>query len=221
MSETPLTDFFPPPPDGKVPLKANVFEAARQGNTQLLPLFPYAGPGDIVPCSAALASDGSKHYIGYFIHTNAVDEVAVTFGGAGRMRTGDVFVGPKTHGVGGDSDSAFFAVMTITQRQCEAGEQPEAITFQCERCNTELFKYAFNAAEAEDGAQSALAPFPTAQGTLDAALAYNASEDVRTCKSCGHVNPLFPHQIWGWQHYMFRTDITQKAWNTLAEAARS
>ena len=43
----------------KVPMKVNAFDFIRGANTQLLPLFPYPGPGAIVPCCAAFESDGS------------------------------------------------------------------------------------------------------------------------------------------------------------------
>src|SRR5580658_848549 len=86
----------------KEPMKVNVFEMARRGNTQLLPLFPYVGPGDIVPCSSAFKNDGSgQHRIGYFVHTNCVDEVAVVMGGEGRRRTGAWSGGPKSQAAAG------------------------------------------------------------------------------------------------------------------------
>jgi hypothetical protein len=88
----------------KEPMKVNAFEMARRGNRQLLPLFPYTGPGDIVPCCAALKSDGRGGSIGHFVHTNDVDEVAVLLGGDGARRTGDVFVVSRSHGVGDESD---------------------------------------------------------------------------------------------------------------------
>src|SRR5213595_411819 len=117
-----------PPPSGRAPLKENVFFVARSAASSLNPLFPYLDAGSIIPCTASFRSGPGAPAIGYFHHSNHVDEVAVVFGSTGDMRTGDVFVGAKKHGVGGwGSNSEFFSVMAITQRQVEHGPQPETI----------------------------------------------------------------------------------------------
>lgn len=200
----------------KVPLKVNAFELVRGSNSQLLPLFPYTGPGAIVPCSAAFESDGSGTHIGYFLHENTVDEVAVTMGSNGRVRTGDVAVGSRLHGVGGDSSEPFFAVMVITQRQLEDGAQEEAISFQCEQCNAILHHHPFSESA---GGEGEFAGLPTIMGSEAAALGFNASEEVRTCKECGHVSQPFPLYIWGWSNYVRNTRVVTKASKLLAEAA--
>jgi hypothetical protein len=202
----------------KEPLKVNVFEMARRGNTQLLPLFPYIGPGDIVPCCAVFKNDGSgQHRIGYFVHTNCVDEIALVMGGEGRRRTGDVFVGPRSHGVGGDVTTPFFAVSVITQRQLEQGDQPEAQIFQCEKCNTDVFKHEWG-----NGDDAALcAPLlPTVRGSLEATEAWNASAERRRCPKCAHENPPFPLQMWGWGQHVRATQITEQARKALEQAGR-
>jgi len=203
----------------KDPMKVNVFEMARRGNTQLLPLFPYLGPGDIVPCCAAFMSDGSSgQHRGYFVHTNCVDEVAVVVGGEGRGKTGDVFVGPRIHGVGGDSTTPFYTVNVITQRQLEQGDQLEAHTFQCEKCNAEVFRYAWG-----DGDYAALRSpvLPTVCGSFEACEAWNASAERRRCPKCAHENPPFPAQLWGWGQHLRATQITEQARKALGQAGRS
>jgi hypothetical protein len=210
---------IPKPDPKKPPMKANLFETARQANTQLLPLFPYIGPGDIVPCSASMRSAGGHNQIGYFLHTNSVDEVAISFGSTGRIRTGDVWCGPRTHGVGGDSSEPFFALMCITQRQREEGSgQPETVAIQCEKCNTELARHEFEGVEAD--ADSRIPPLPTTVGSLAAAQKYNETPEVRRCPNCGHDNPPFPLHIWGWGRYVMNTGIAEDAWTALNEAAR-
>jgi hypothetical protein len=199
----------------KEPIQINAFEMARRGNTQLLPLFPYTGPGDIVPCCSAFQSDGSGVSIGYFVHTNDVDEVAICLGGGGARRTGDVHVGARSHGVGGGGTEAFFGVMTVTQRQREEGDQSEAVAFQCESCSTELFKYAFGGAAYEAERPGLL---PSVVGGFEAARDYNAGD--RKCPSCGHTNPPFPLQSWGWAQHVRATQITNLARQALAEARR-
>lgn len=206
----------------KVPLKVNAYEMARQGNSQLLPLFPYLGPGDIVPCVAAFRSDGKGTHIGYFVHHNVVDEVGLSLGSTGRLRSGDMFVGHKSHGVGGDTDQPYFAVLVITQRQLDEGEQPEGMTFQCEKCATELYRYNFEGGLSEGKEPpNNLTPLPSLEGSFASTVALNSSEKLRTCTSCGHVNQPFPLHIWGWGSYMFRTGIAIDARRALVEAARS
>lgn len=200
----------------RVPMKVNALKLVQGANSQLLPLFPYLGPGAIVPCSAAFESDGGSTHIGYFLHENTVDEVAMAIASNGRVRTGDVFVGSRVHGVGGDSEEPFYSVMVITQRQLEDGEQREALSFQCEKCNTVLHRHEFDEAAGGDGA---LAGLPTTFGSEAAALGWNASEEVRTCKECGHVSSPFPLHIWGWSNYTRNSRIVRKAAKALEEVA--
>ncbi|MBB6123095.1 putative RNA-binding Zn-ribbon protein involved in translation (DUF1610 family) [Sphingobium subterraneum] len=196
---------------GKVPLKINVFQFVQTANAQLAPMFPYTDPGAIVPCAAAFESDGKGTHIGYFVHENVVDEIVINYANTGRMRTGDVYVGPKEHGVGGDSDEAYFAVQVITQRQLEEGEQSEAMAFNCENCGTEVYRYRYDETEGNVGEIAGLSALPTIFGSNSFALNVNANEDLRTCKSCGHVSRPFPLHIWGWYDYAFRTNVARKA----------
>ena len=212
MEPANLDPVMPPPMPGKVPMKANVFEAARQSNTQLLPLFPYLGPSDIVPCCASYESDGTGTRFGYFLHTNSVDEVVISFGSTGPARTGDVMVGPRAHGVGGVSDQPYFAVLTITQRNLDEGPQPESITFPCEKCSASLYQKDFSG---ETDAARQFPPMATISGCMIAALDFNAAEDKRKCDACGHANPPFPLPMWGWQHHMRNSDVIEKAWRAL------
>lgn len=199
----------------KEPIKANVFEVGRRGNTQLLPIFPYVGPGCIVPTTAVLENDGTPHKVGYFVHTNDADEVVISLGGEGRGRTGDVFVGPNSHGVGGDGSEPFYALMVITQRQFDEGEQKEAITFQCEACNTEIIRYAFGGPEYEAARPGVL---PSIIGAFEAAQAYNAMD--RRCPKCGHDNPEFPLPFWGWGQHVRASNVAFRARASLERAGQ-
>lgn len=200
----------------KVPLKANIFEFVQGSNAQLNPLFPYVGPGAIVPCTAFFESEGSETRIGYFLHENAVDEVAMAIASNGRLRTGDVFVGPRKHGVGGDTSEPSFSVMVITQRQLEEGSQPEALCIPCEKCNAILYRYEYDGSEGSEGAFPAL---PTIAGSAAWAHEINENSALRTCGECGHVNPLFPVSVWGWQNYTRNTRIINRASQAMEEAA--
>jgi hypothetical protein len=208
---------IPETTNGREPLKVSAFERARVSNTQLLPLFPYTHPGAIVPCVAAFESDGGKTDIGYFIHENTVDELTLCYGSNGQMRTGDFWVGPQKHGVGGWAGGhKFFAMMTITQRQLEEGEQAESLAFQCESCNSEIFQYKYN--ESLEG-KGHFGGLPTILAGDPFVLPYNSSEEARTCKSCGHVNKPFPYFIWGWGNYIRNTRIVENAWDALTKDA--
>lgn len=202
---------------GKAPLHINAFEMARRANCTLIPLFPYTGPGDIVPCTAVLYSDGKPRSVGYFVHTNSVDEVALTLGGDGRLRTGDVHVGPRSHGVGGDTTAPFYAVMVITQRQLDEGDQPEALAFNCEKCSAEIFRYEFGK---EGYAETCEPVLPSINGSLEAAEALNNSEANRHCQACGHDNPPFPLPFWGWAQHVHASKITKRGLEALEGAGR-
>jgi hypothetical protein len=198
----------------KEPLKSNIFRAMSQSNTELLPLFPYEGPGDIVPCGSAKRG-GENH--GYFLHLNTVDEVVLVWGArGGRGRTGFVRVGPRTHGVTGPNaeDPNEFALVCITQRQMETGSQTEAVMFQCEKCSAEVYRYDFDAQPREWGAHAGGQFYPapaTILGSATAAMNYNASEGTRRCKACGHMNTPFPLAVWGWERFVARNSISEDA----------
>src|SRR5277367_6593309 len=133
------------PPDGaREPLKANIFERMQIANTQLVPLFPYLGRGAMVPAGAIIQGGPGVDY-GQFFHSNTVDEVVLVFGAAGSfVPTGMVMIGARTHGVNSflknQTDPASFAVISITQRQADAGEQREGYILRCTKCNDELIK---------------------------------------------------------------------------------
>ena len=218
-----------PPAQDKPPLKVNVYQHMQLANTQLAPLFPYHGEGDIVPTGIIFRGGDGDDY-GFFQHTNTVDEVGLCWGGAGsRVRAGQVSVGGRTHGVGGHgmNDPQFFIVMTVTQRQVDGQIQSEAIQFLCEKCQQELFRLEFPAnmrAVAESGASPSFAdfsrfpPLATIEGTERAAENYNADEAKHKCSECGHKNRPFPNRAWGWWQYVKHTQIVEKARETLDEA---
>jgi hypothetical protein len=199
-----------------VPMKINAFDVTQRSSTQLLPLFPYVHRGAIVPCSVAFQSDGGGTNIGYFVHTNTVDEIAVTLASNGPQRTGEVVVGPRSHGVGGGGGTvAFFRVGVVTQRQLEEGEQTEQASFQCEKCNTELLRNHVDMTSGGDGKR--YDALPSNILTEQAVNKLNASEELRTCKACGHVNPLFPIAIWGWNRYVRNSQIAQRGWEEVKD----
>lgn len=220
---------IPPPREDRPPLKANIYEAARSMTSTLAPLFPYLHAGAIVPTVALFWGRRNGDY-GVFHHFNTVDEVVIIFGAdgaAGRARTGLVRVNAKTHGVGNflpdPDDPDVFAVISITQRQSEAETQSEAVWFQCEKCQTELLRHEFEwhpvVTREQEEALGPLAPIETLVHSAVAATGFNETEDARTCPSCGHVNPPFPLERWGWDRYSVQTEAVRRGRAALEEAA--
>jgi hypothetical protein len=228
-----------PAPD-KPPLKVNVFEKMQSSNTQLLPLFPYLGPGAIVPCGAIFHGGGggglgsvseANAEFGRFFHDNQADEVALAWAtdarpfGAGHLR-----VLPNHHGVegrvGDPASAESFAVSTITQRQTTGAEQEETVTFRCRKCHTPLAQSHYHglppaAAAPGEGALDAYPPLPTIVGSAAVAERYNADEQQRRCQQCGTTNPIFPLESWGWDVYARQSRIVNAARLALDEAART
>jgi hypothetical protein len=214
------------PPADRVPLKENAYLAGRAEQTQLSPMFPYFAPGAIVPCTAMF---GSNHLDrGYFVHFNTVQEVLVCLGaeGAPYPYPGFVRVGPTTHPVGdkpGQAASFATALVVITQRQAVDEPQNEAILFYCEKCDHELFRRDYGAHEFPDPldgpADPAIIGLPTISQSAASTGAFNESVELRTCKSCGHLNPPFPLSFWGWEEYRRRTQVSVRMRKTMLDKA--
>lgn len=215
------------PPDSKEPLKTNGYAHARMSTAMLSPLFPYFGPGSIVPCASMF---GSKHEpTGYFVHHNTVQEVLLCLGarGAPYPYAGMVRVGPLTHPVGNKPDQPAppesNVLVIITQRQAVDEEQREAIFFFCAKCDNELFRRDYGANEFPDALEgpvdAQIIGLPTISQSAASAVAFNESLDARTCKKCGHVNEPFPHLFWGWEEYRRRTRVAVTVRSSLHEAA--
>ncbi len=187
----------------------------------MMPLFPHLYPGAIVPAGAILRGGPDRSY-GHFFHHNTVDEVVVAFAAKGSLlRTGQVFVGGRVHGVNSflknEKDPESFAVLCITQRQCESGEQREAFAIQCSACRHEIFRRDFDATPVPDADQVSH-PFPTIAALPALCAEYNGDPAIRTCAECGHRNDPFPTAAWGWEGYADQSETVHLALGELAEA---
>lgn len=229
---------MPSPSADKPPLKANIFEKVQAANTQLLPLFPYWGPGAMVPAGALMrggpggfgAFGEEAKQFGQFFHYNDADEVTLVWAtDGGRRATGLVLCLGQHHGVKptlrDPDDPSSFAIMTITQRQTLQGSQREAISFRCVQCHETLVQWEYDATPLPEG--EARAPdgdrypaLPTITSSADAALQYNRVEQ-RTCPKCGTVNPPFPLASWGWDTYTASTRAVNLARRALDAAAQA
>lgn len=211
------TRSIPPPDPSRPPLKANVFEMARNTATTLAPLFPYFDEGSIVPCLSVFRGGEGRRY-GRFQHFNTVDEVIMMFG----TPPGLVFVGPKLHPVGAPfedvADPNNVAVALITQRQLFATPHREEYRFLCDECDRRLSVSPFDASPAKRGESDDGRPFPTIVEGYAAATRHNSQEENLRCKHCGHQNEPFPIEAWGWGEYAHQSDVAAKARSAMQAA---
>lgn len=202
------------------PLKVNLFERMPSVNTALAPLFPYLGDGCIVP-TGTIFRGGPGRRFGTFEHFNTVDEVAIVFAAAGaQARPGMVFVGARTHHVGSflvdEEDPASFVLVTVTQRQAEAGvPQSEGWTFRCPGCQAPLVEHRFDAKSPSD---TGLGPLETILQSQAGADLANDKAARPVCPRCGADNPGFPASAWGWDRYAENCAATDEARAGLAAA---
>jgi len=212
-------------------MKVNVFEHAAGVATELQPMFPYHGPGAIVPCTAILFGRPDGNF-GHFFHMNSIEEVAVTYASNNAMlNSGSIFATQRVHGVNSflrePADPDAFVLVTITQHQEEDGAQDEAIIFRCRKCNAELVHFGFNASppgsRTYDPAQwqgqqnDAIPMFATIWGGVEATEQYN-QEQNRTCSACGHVNDEHPESVWGWKRWVDQSRVANRARRLMNEA---
>ncbi len=209
------------------PLKTNSYALARMAPAALSPLFPYFEPGSMVACSAMAGSSDADS--SYFVHSNTVHEVLLCVGAVNSpyLLPGAVRVGPLVHPVGEKPDQKMGGQMkgllVITQRQAVGVPQNEATIFYCEKCDTELFRREYDAmafpGELEGPADEEMIGLPTISQSAASAIAFNESPTRRTCKHCGHVNPPFDHESYGWEHYRKRTQVAVVARKSMVEMA--
>ncbi len=200
-----------PPSPERAPLRVNVFEFMCTVNTALGPLFPYVDEGSIV-VGVGVFSGAPHRRFGIFQHFNTVDEIYTIFGSHGTpMPVGLVSVGAAEHyvnpGFANPEDPASHVLFVIVQRQAEPGiAQHERLSMLCENCQTPLLTTAFpvNLTDAVRAriSEGSCPPFETILRSAEIAEQFNTDADKRVCAECGHVNPPFPLESWGWSRYV-------------------
>ena len=202
----------------KAPLKVSVYEHAQSATGSLTPMFPFRDEGSMVPCATLLWGKKNGEY-GFLMHDNCVDEVVVMFGGqntTGRADTGVVRVAPNRHGVGHHlkdcEEPEAFSLICLTVRQRQNEEQKESVWFVCEECKAEMTRIDYDATPPKHSRQrehGICIPLDALIGCAEMAEIFNDSEASRTCPECGHVNPPFPEERWGWEKYAGQTLAVQ------------
>jgi hypothetical protein len=218
---------IPIPTEGAVPLrkhplKVNVFERLQHHVSQLAPLFPYLDDEAIVPAAALfIGRDGFRS--GRFSHYNTVEEVALILAATGgHVHGASLGVINRTHAVTtplvDPTDPEAFIVSVITQRNNAEPSQPEAVMFMCPKCNKLLARYDYDA-KLDKRDLGPVPEFSTVYHSFRAAEAFSSDLDARTCKHCGHVEPPFPLEEWGWGRYTRHTEIVNRARQQLESAS--
>jgi hypothetical protein len=221
----PRTWFGKPRAADKKPLKVNVFESmvGHQGMLEQIPLFPYFGPGDIVPTAALSLSLPDMPRI-HFYHYNDVTEVILTVAGDGALlATGQLYLQQGTHGVttflrsprGEEGKS--YQISFIIVRMKKVGPQMEGFILRCADCNEVVFRMD---SDVWQGPEHRYYPeLVNVRFYADAADAFNA--EPRTCGKCGAPQPRFPTEIVGWRRYAQYVDLANRARANLEAASSS
>jgi hypothetical protein len=213
-----------PLPDGRrEPRKVNVYEQMQHANTQLVPLFPYYGPGAIV-YSGAIFRGGPGYDVGHFFHDNTVHEVSFVWGASGALiDTGRIMATPNLHGVNSflrDPESPeSFLLITICQRQTD-DVQTERLVWRCSECHEHLLQHEYSATPADEE-EDRFPGFPTLNESVEPVARYNSDEAIRTCPKCGHVNDPFPMEMWGWAQWARQQRTVNDARDALLAKASS
>ena len=200
---------------GKRPLKVNVFAhmLTHQGMLEQVPLFPYFGPGDIVP-AAALSLSLPELPRTHFYHYNDLPEVILTMAGEGALlATGQLYLQQGTHGVttflrkANGAEGASYQISLIIIRMKGEGPQHEGFILRCVRCNEVVFRMD---RDVWKGRQHEYYPeLANVRFYADAADAFNA--EPRACAGCGEAQPRFPAELMGWRRYVQFAELANRA----------
>jgi hypothetical protein len=208
----------------KRPLKVNVFEQmlGHQGMLEQVPVFPYVGPGDIVPTAALSLTLPDTPRV-HFYHYNDVPEVILCMASEGGLiATGQLYLQQGTHGVTtfirqpAGPEGKHYQLALIIIRIKPEGPQHEGFILRCPKCNEVVFRM--------DRDVWPSSPHPYYPELLnirfyaDAVDAYNA--EPRRCAACDAEQPRFPSELMGWRRYAQYVDLANRARRDVEKAAR-
>jgi hypothetical protein len=199
----------------KRPLKVNVFEQmmGHHGMLEQIPLFPYLGPGDIVP-TAALSLTLPETPRVHFYHYNDIPEVILCMASEGGLiATGQLYLQQGTHGVttfirqASGVEGKHYQISLIIIRIKPEGPQNEAFILRCPACNEVAFRMDRDVWQGP--------PHPHYPELInirfyaDAVDAYNA--EARRCGACNAEQPRFPGELMGWRRYVQYVELANRA----------
>ena len=200
---------------GKRPLKVNVFAhmMGHHGMLEQLPLFPYLGPGDIVPTAALSLTLPDTPRV-HFYHYNDLSEVVLCMASEGGLiATGQLYLQQGTHGVTtflrqpAGAEGKHYQLVLIITRMKPDGPQNEGLLLRCIKCNEIVFRMDRDVSRAPPHAH--YPELANIRFYADAVDAYNA--ELRTCTKCGTEQPRFPAQLMGWRRYVQYVELANRA----------
>ncbi len=217
--------FGKPVAAAKQPRKVDVFESmlAHQGMLEQMPLFPYFGPGDIVPTAALSLSLPDMPRI-HFYHYNDIPEVIVAMAGERAMlTTGQLYLQQGTHGVttflrqGQGPEAESYQISLIIIRMKKEAPQNEGFLLRCYSCNEVVFRMD---RDVWTGKEHAYYPeLANVRFYADAADEYN--KEKRACPKCQKPQPRFPQEIVGWRRYAQYAELANRARANIEAAAKA
>jgi hypothetical protein len=217
------TWFGKPVAPGKQPRKVNVFAhmMSHQGMLQQAPMFPYFGPGDIVPTAALSLTQPNTPRV-HFYHANEVSEVILCMASAGGLiATGQLYLQQGTHGVTtflrqpSGPEGKHYQISLIIFRMQPAGPQHEGFVLRCGTCNEIVFRMDRDVWQ-PPVAHAHYPELANLRFYADAADAYNA--EPRTCRACGAAQARFPSELMGWRRYVQYVELANRARRDLEAA---
>ena len=208
---------------GKRPLKVNVFAhmMGHQGMLEQLPLFPYLGPGDIVPTAALSLTLPDTPRV-HFYHANDVPEVILCMASEGGLiATGQLYLQAGTHGVTTflrkptGPEGTHYQISLIIFRIRPDGPQTEGFILRCPKCNEIAFRMARDVWQGPPHPH--YAELANIRFYADAVDAYNA--EARTCATCKVALARFPGELMGWRRYVQYVELANRARGDIEAAA--
>ena len=194
----------------------------HQGMLEQIPLFPYVGPGDIVPTAALSLSLPDTPRV-HFYHYNDVPEVILCMASEGGLiATGQLYLQQGTHGVTtfirqpAGSEGKHYQISLIIIRMKERGPQNEAFILRCPECNEVVFRMDRDVWQAP--AHAHYPELANIRFYADAADAYNA--EARRCASCDVEQPRFPAELMGWRRYAQYVELANRARADIEKASQ-
>lgn len=200
---------------GKAPRKVNVFEhmMSHQGMLEQAPMFPWFGPGDIVP-TAALSLTLPETPRLHFYHYNDIPEVILCMAAEGGLiSTGQLYLQKGTHGVTTfirkptGTEGQNYQISLIIVRMKNEGPQNEGFILRCNRCNAIVFRIDRDIWSATP--QPYYPELANIRFYADAVDAYNS--EPRSCSECGTAQTRFPAELVGWRRYVQYLELANRA----------
>ena len=184
---------------------------AHQGMLEQLPLFPWFGPGDIVP-TAALSLTVPEMPRLHFYHYNDIPEVILCMAAEGGLiATGQLYLQQGTHGVTTflrqptGPEGRHYQISLIIVRMKPEGPQNEGFILRC--CEVQRGRLPHGPRRLA-GPRASLLSRARQRAPLRRRGRRLQPRAARVPK-CGAAQPRFPVELMGWRRYAQYADAGQ------------